>query len=184
MDSSLQKFILRHLLIAGLIIAGAFVVSYFLLIPLVQNQIAEHQLKESEYIAVAFPEYEAEELRADYQQIEPEVDKIYATLPNEDDIFIVIDQLEKIADEVGLDQTTDVSANTEVYADLNVIPVGVELKGQLEGLVEYLKRVENLRYFVQERSIEYDKRYVSQEGAETVGINANLSLLIYLQPDE
>jgi Tfp pilus assembly protein PilO len=184
MDSNLQKFIGRNLLIAALIIAGAWLVSYFVLNPLVDAQVAKHQMKESEYIAIAFPEYEAEVLKADYQQIKPKVDQIYATLPEEDDIFKVIDQLEKIAAEVGLDQTTDVSANVEEYEGLSVIPVSVELRGQLDGLIEYLKRVENLRYFIQEKSIEYDKRYVSQEGAETVGINANLKLLIYLKPSE
>jgi len=172
------------MLIIILIVAGGILVMYYWLVPEIDLVVTENGDVRSRYETLLGAEYDLSRMESNLAKIEADIPLLQESLPPLQDVFKVIDQLEKIAAEVGLTQTVEVSDQTVSDGERLAVPVNVQLRGSKGALEEYLKRLENLRYFIQEKGLEYDLKYtITEEGGKVEdGINAQLELLIYLQP--
>ncbi|MFC1721373.1 type 4a pilus biogenesis protein PilO [Patescibacteria group bacterium] len=184
MYKSLTKYATVRLIIVFLVVGGGLLVSLLWLPGLIERAVTKNQDIHGRYEALIGSGYDLTEIRANISQIQADTRTLYDSLPPQSEIFKVIDQLEKVAVDTGLTQTIEV-ADLAVTADnLEGVPVVVQLRGELAGVVEYLKRVENLRFFIQEQHLEYDKRYTTTSEDEEVaeGVNAVVDLIIYTAP--
>lgn len=186
MYESLKKNISIRLTVVGLVVMGGFVASLLFLPGLMKQAVTDHQDTKGRFEALVGVDYDISQLEHNYTQIEGETQILFQSLPPQLEIFRVIDQLEKIAGDVGMVQTVQVSDMLVTADNLSGVPVEVELRGDLKGLIEYLKRVENLKYFVQENDVSYEAKYTTTEEGEGAveGINATANLTIYTEPTE
>jgi len=184
MFQKLKKFVLGRMLIIGLVIITAGLLGYYWLFNMVASAVSENQETRGHYEAMAGVNFSEEKLVANFQQIEPDLNKLYGVLPESAEIFMVVDQLEKIASKNSLVGTIEVSDLEESVAGLSGIPIRIQLRGSQAGLQQYLADLENLRYYVQEESLEYDKKYDEVISGNIIGdgVNAVLEVFIITAP--
>jgi len=185
MFASLKKLFWTRLLIIILVVGAGIGVSWYWLNGQIQEAVKENQDMHGRYEALQGAELDVVNMEANLESISGDVQTLFDSLPAQDEAFRVIDQLEKISADLGLVQTVQVSDQTVADGELVALPVSVQLRGERSALEQYLQRIENLRYFIQEENIEYDYKYTTaQEGGEVAeGVNASLELLIYLKPE-
>lgn len=184
MFQKLKKFVLMRMLIIVLVIITAGLLGYYWLFNMVAGAVSNNQETRGHYEAMAGANFSEEKLVANYQQIQADLDKLYGVLPEPADIFRVVDQLEKIANKNNLVGTIEVSDLEEPVAGLSGIPIRIQLRGSQSGLQQYLADLENLRYYVQEKSLEYEKKYAEVISGNVIseGVNATLEVFIITAP--
>lgn len=175
--------IVRFLLLV-VVIGVATTVSFFWLSDFVGESVTVNQDTRGRYEALVGSDYNIDKMKANYSQIQADLSELYGVLPLTEDVFKVIDQLEKIAEKNGLTQTIEVSDLEESVDGFSGIPIRVQLRGSQDSLSQYLKDLENLRYYIQEKSLEYDKKYteVTESGQTSDGVNATMEAVIFTAP--
>jgi Tfp pilus assembly protein PilO len=184
MFQKLRKFVIWRMLIIIVVLIAAGFISYYGFFDMVQEAASRNQELRGHYEAMAGANYSEEKLTANYYQIQADLEKLYGVLPESAEIFKVIDQLEKIASRNNLVGTIEVSDLEESVAGFSGIPIRIQLRGSQTGLQQYLTDLENLRYYVQEKSLEYDKKYSEVIDGNIIadGINATLEVFIITAP--
>jgi Tfp pilus assembly protein PilO len=184
MYASLKKFILKRLaIIAVVILVGILVINY-VLYDMVAASAESQQKLNSEYRAAIEKKEDLDRLSAEYQNIKPRIDTLFSSLLPADDTYKVIDQLEKIAKQTGLEQSIDVSDSVEYQGDLPGIILQVQAKGAKDSLVNYMQLIENLRYYVSVLSVNIETKYSIVEAEEIQeGIDARIKMFVHIAPE-
>lgn len=167
---SLKKKIILNAAIAGVILGG---IIFFIIRPTVseilkiggeidmQREDLENKYKRGQSL---------KKLTADLKTIEPQLEKLDQIFIKRDESLKFITDLEKIAENNGIDQKINLSAQGSKIGDHQKIPIQIFSKGNFFNQIKYLTALEKLDTYINLNVLEFNGNGANPE---------DLSMLIF-----